>query len=57
MKENEKNYLQRREKLRTSRGEDNIYIKERNAVKNLNFLLFLAILFLVAYIYFSFFYF
>jgi len=57
MKESEKRYQERRNKLRISRGEDITYIKERNAIKNLNFLLFLVILYLVAYIYFSFFYF
>jgi len=57
MKESEKRYIEKKEKLRASRGEDQIYIKEENAVKKMNYMLFLLILYLVAYIYFSFFYF
>lgn len=57
MKESEKRYLQKRNKLRAARGEDAIYKKEQESVKTVNYLLFLGILYLVAYIYFSYFYF
>ena len=57
MKESEKRYLQKRQNLRVSRGEDASYLKEKNSVKTVNYLIFLAILYLVAYIYFSYFYF
>ncbi len=57
MKESEKRYQEKRNKLRVSRGEDVIYIKEREALKNMNYIIFLVLLFLAAYIYFSFFYF
>ncbi len=57
MKESEKRYQERRNKLRSSRGEDITYIKEQKAVRNMFFGLFLVILYLFAYIYFAFFYF
>ena len=57
MKESEKRYLQKRQNLRAARGEDASYLKEKNSVKTVNYLIFLAILYLVAYIYFSYFHF
>lgn len=57
MKESEKRYLEKRTRLRSSRGEDKIYQKDKEYIKKLNYGLFLVVLFLVAYIYFSYFYF
>lgn len=57
MKESEKRYLKKRKNLRIARGEDISYIREKKSVKSINYLIFLAVLYLSSYIYFAFFYF